>query len=83
MIWKEVLVILNKSTTTVLTAVDAGSKAAAGDPQVVGILLREELVQAQVPQTQISIGGARHEHLTARAEGTSHHCCVTHSSSPL
>lgn len=66
----------------VLTAEDVWSEGAAGDPQVVGIFLRMELVHVQVPQTQVSIGGAAHEQLTARAEGAGYHCCVIHCSGP-
>lgn len=65
-----------------LTTEDAGSEGAAGDPQVVGVLLCVELVHVQVPQTQVSIRGAGHEHLTAGAEGAGHHCCVIHRSGP-
>lgn len=66
----------------VLTTEDAGSEGATGDPQVVGIFLCMELVQVQVPQTEVSIGGAGHEHLTAGAEGASYQCCVIHCSGP-
>lgn len=65
-----------------LTTEDAGSEGAAGDTQVVGIFLCMELGHVQVPQTQVSIGGAGHEHLTAGAEGAGYHCGVIHCSSP-
>lgn len=67
----------------VLTTEDVWSEGAAGDPQVVGIFLCMELVHVQVPQTQVSIGGAGHEQLTTRAKGAGYHCCVIHCSSPL
>lgn len=72
----------DKYTTTTLTTEDVGSEGAAGDPQVVGVFLCMELVHVQVPQTQVSIGGAGHEYLTARAEGAGYHCCVIHCSGP-
>lgn len=74
--------LLSWNTTMVLTAEDVWSEGAAGDPQVVGIFLCMELVHVQVPQTQVSIGGAGHEQLTARAEGAGYHCCVIHCSGP-
>lgn len=66
----------------VLTAVDGGSKGAAADSQVVGVLLRKQLVHVQVPQTQVAIGGSGHEDLTAGAEGAGYHCCVRHGPGP-
>ena len=65
-----------------LTAEDVGSEGAAGDPEVVGVFLCVELVHVQVPQTQVSIGGTGHEHLTAGAEGAGDQCCVVHGSGP-
>jgi len=67
----------------VVTAEDAGSEGAAGDPQVVSVFLHVELVHVQVPQAQVPVGGARHEHLTARAEGAGHHGRVIHRPGPL
>lgn len=66
--------------TTLLTAEDAGSKGAAGDPQVVGIFLSVQLVHVQAPQAQVSIGGPGHEHLAAGAEGAGDHGGVIHCS---
>lgn len=71
-----------RETAMVLTTEDAGTEGAAGHPQVVGIFLRMELVHVQVPQTQVSIGGAGHEHLTAGAEGAGHHRGVIHCAGP-
>lgn len=65
-----------------LTTVDLGSEGAAGDPQVVGIFLCMELIHVQVPQTQVSVAGAGHEHLTAGAEGAGYHSRVIHCSRP-
>lgn len=70
------------SLTLAPTAQDVGSEGAAGDPQVVGVLLFVELVHVQVPEPQVSIGGAGHEHLAARSEGAGDHCCVVNRSSP-
>lgn len=66
-----------------LTAEDVGSEGAAGDPEVVGVILFVELLHVQVPQSQVSVGGSAHKHLTARAEGAGHHRCVLHCSGPL
>lgn len=52
-----------------LTAEDDWGEGAAGDPQVVGIFLCNELLHVQIPKPQVSIGGTSHEHLTARAKG--------------
>lgn len=65
-----------------LTAEDARSKGAAGDAQVMGIFLCVELFHVQVPQTQVSVGGAGHKHLTARAEGAGYHRRVAYPSGP-
>lgn len=47
-----------------------------------GVLLYVELVHVQVPQTQVPIGGAGHEQLTAGAEGAGHHRGVIHGRRP-
>ena len=60
------------------TFVPAGGEAAAGDPQVMGVLLGEDLVHVQVPQPQVSVGGAAGQGLPARAEGELHHCGIIH-----
>lgn len=66
-----------------LTAEDVGSKSAAGDPEVVGIILFVELLHVQVPQSQVSVAGSSHKHLTARAEGAGDHRCVVHCAGAL
>lgn len=66
----------------VLTAEDDWREGAAGDPQVVGIFLCNELLHGQIPQAKVSIGGTGHEHLTARAEGAGYQRGVTNCSSP-
>ena len=66
----------------VLTTEDVWREGAAGDPQVVGVLLCMELVHVQVPQTQVSVCGAGHEYLAAGAEGAGYHCRVSNSPSP-
>lgn len=73
---------LPSSLSVCLTTEDVGGEGAAGDPQVVDVLLCMEMVHVQVPQTQISVGGAGHEHLTAGAEGAGHDGGVAHSSGP-
>lgn len=65
-----------------LTAEDDWREGAAGDPQVVGIFFCNELLHVQIPQTQVSIGGTSHEHLTARAKGAGYQRGVTYCSSP-
>lgn len=65
-----------------LTAEDDWREGAAGDTQVVGIFLCIELLHVQIPQAQVSIGGAGHEHLTARAKGAGYYCGVAHCSGP-
>lgn len=65
-----------------LTAEDVGGEGAAGDPEVVGVVLFVQLLHVQVPQSQVSVGGSSHEHLTAGAEGAGHHGRVAHCSGP-
>ena len=65
-----------------LTTEDAGGEGAAGDPEVVSVFLCMQLVHVQVPQTQVSVGGAGHEHLAAGAEGAGYHRRVRHRSGP-
>lgn len=60
-----------------LTAEDDWRKGAAGDPQVMGIFLCIQLLRVQIPESKVSIGGASHEHLTARAKGAGYYCGVT------
>lgn len=72
----------HKAQTVALTAEDVGGEGAAGDPEVVGVVLFVELLHAQVPQSQVSVGGAGHKHLTAGAEGAGHQGRVAHRSSP-
>lgn len=67
---------------TALTADDVWREAAAGDPQVMGIFLCIKLLHVQIPQTQVSIGGASHKQLTARAKGAGYDCGVTYCPSP-
>lgn len=73
----------HKVQSVALTAEDVGSEGAAGDPEVVGVILFVELLHVQVPQSQVSVGGSAHKHLTAWAEGAGHHRCVLHRSGPL
>lgn len=65
-----------------LTAEDDWREGAAGDPQVVGVFLCNELLHVQIPQTQVSIGGTSHEHLTAWAKGAGYQRGVTYCASP-
>lgn len=58
-------------------------KLAAGDTEVVGVLLSVELLQLQVPHPQVSISGATDKQLTTRAEGAGHHSGVRHSTRPI
>lgn len=57
-------------------------KLAAGDPEVVSILLSMELVHAQVPDTEVSVRRACSKQLTARAEGTRYHSGVGNGAGP-
>lgn len=69
-------------TTVALTAEDVWGEGAAGDPEVVGVILFVELLHVQVPQPQVSVGRSSQKHLTAGAEGAGHHGGVAHCSSP-
>lgn len=67
---------------TALTAENDWGEGAAGDPQVVGIFLCNELLHGQIPQAKVPIGGTGHKHLTTRAEGAGYQRGVTYCSSP-
>lgn len=82
-LWKEPKGSLQGLSLTLAPgAQDVGSEGAAGDPQVMGVLLFVELVHVQVPEPQVSIGGAGHEHLATRSEGAGDHCGVVSCSGP-
>lgn len=72
----------HKVPTVALTAEDVGGEGAAGDPEVVGVVLFVQLRHLQVPQPQVSVGGSRHEHLTAGAEGAGDQGGVAHCRAP-
>lgn len=57
----------------VLTHIKSGCKGAAGDPEVVGVLLSEQELHVQVPQFDVSVGAAAHEHLVAGGKAAGHH----------
>lgn len=54
----------------------------AGNPQVMSILLSCELVQAQVPNTNVSVCGACSKHLSTRAKWACNHGGIWYSTSP-
>lgn len=56
-----------------LTHIKTGCKAAAGDPEVVGVLLGEQQLHVRVPEFDVSVGAAAHEHLVAGGEAAGHH----------
>lgn len=72
----------HREQTVTLTAEDVGGKGAAGDPEVVGVILFVELLHVQVPQSQVPVSGSSRKHLTAGAEGAGYHGCVAHCCSP-
>lgn len=57
-------------------------KLAAGDPEVVGVLLGVELVHAQVPDTEVSIRRTCSKQLTTGAKGTRYHSGVGNGTGP-
>lgn len=56
-----------------LTHIKSGCKAAAGDPEVVGVFLSEQELNVRVPEFDVSVGAAAHEHLVAGRKAASHH----------
>lgn len=72
----------DKVQVVTLTAEDVGGEGTAGDPKVVGVILFVQLLHVQVPQSQVSVGGSTHKHLTAGAEGAGYQGCVAHCCSP-
>lgn len=56
-----------------LTHIIIGCKGAAGDPEVVGVLLSEQEFHVGVPEFDVSEGAADHKHLAAGREAAGHH----------
>lgn len=61
-----------------LTNLKLGCKAAAGDSQVVGILLSTQEVDVHVPEFEVSLGAAGHKHLATRREAAGHNTGLAH-----
>lgn len=55
-----------------LTDFKLGCKAAAGDSQVVGVLLGVQQVHVRFPEFEVSAGAAGHKHLAAGREAAGH-----------
>lgn len=53
-------------------------KAAAGDSQVVGVLLTVQQVHVCIPQFEVSSGAASHKHLATRGEAAGHDTGLAH-----
>lgn len=56
-----------------LTHIKTGREAAAGDTEVVGVLLSEQEPHVRVPEFDVSVGAAAHEHLVAGRKAAGHH----------
>lgn len=65
-----------------LTHIKVGCKAAAGDPEVVGVLLSEEELHVRVPEFDVSVGAAAHEHLIAGRKAAGHHAGLAGRAAP-
>lgn len=61
-----------------LTNSELGCRAAAGDSQVVGILLSMQEADVHVPQLKVSVGAAGHEKLATRRKAASHNAGLAH-----
>lgn len=61
-----------------LTNVKLGCEAAAGDSQVVGVLLSTQEVDVHIPQFEVSLGAAGHEHLATGREAAGHDTGLAH-----
>lgn len=68
---------------SIITTEDLGAKAAAGDPQVVSVLLRVQLVHVQVPKPEVPIRRSSDKHLATGGEGAGHHSGVIHRPRPV
>lgn len=66
-------ILSGSSVNCELTHIKPGCKAAAGDPEVVGILLSEQELHVRVPEFDVSVGAAGHEHLVAGRKAAGHH----------
>lgn len=70
-------ILSGSSVNCELTHIKTGCKAAAGDPEVVGVLLSEQQLHVRVPEFDVSVGAAAHEHLVAGREAAGHHTGLT------
>ena len=61
-----------------LTRSEVRGRAAAGDSQVVGVLLGVQEADVHVPQFQVAVGAAGHEDLATRREATRHDTGLAH-----
>lgn len=66
-------ILFGSSANCELTHFKSGCKAAAGDPEVVGVLLNEQELHVRVPEFDVSVGAAAHEHLIAGRKAAGHH----------
>ena len=55
-----------------------GCEAAAGDSQVVGVLLSMQEVDIRVPEFEVPTGAAGHKHLAAGREAAGHDTGLAH-----
>lgn len=61
-----------------LTNFKLGCRAAAGDSQVMGVLLSMQEVDVHIPQFKVSVSAASHEKLATRREAASHNAGLAH-----
>lgn len=65
-----------------LTHIKLRCESAAGDSQVVCVLLTAEQVHVCVPQLEVSVGAAGHKHLATWGEATGHHTGLADRAAP-
>lgn len=65
-----------------LTDFELRCEAAAGDSQVVGVLLNVQEGDVRVPQFEVSAGAAGHKHLATGREAARRNAGLTHCAAP-
>lgn len=66
-----------------LTHFKLRGEAAAGDSQVMGILVRVQEADVHVPQFEVSVGAAGHEHLATGRETAGRDAGLAHCDAAL
>lgn len=75
--------LLTTTLRTELTGCEVMGEAAAGDPQVVRVLLCGQWADVHVPEAEVSLAAASHKDLTAGREAARRHAGLAHGAAPV